>query len=187
MKKLLFVLTLCLFVLTAKAQMVVSDPGSLTFQVEKWLTEKVEIVKQSAELVAISKTLKQGIDLYQQVDGVLKQSVYIKDCFKTQMDAADLAIRYVQYNPQMIANASIYKSYGENIMYNLSQLDELGRLINIILMPGTKLTTADRMKELRSINEDMRKKKEEIILDVAKFEQVNGQELLRKRLTNRIK
>jgi len=186
MKKIFLLTVVCFSFLLVKGQAVVSDPQNLQFQISRWFEEKKEVIKQSAELVAIGRNIKKGMEIYEQVDAILKQSVYVKDCFKIQMDAADMVIKYISCDPKKLANVNTYKAFGGLIEYNLSQIDELGKLINVILSPATKMTTADRMKELRSINEEMKKKQEEIAKKIAAFEEVNSYEILKNILTKKI-
>ena len=149
------------FYCTAFGQWVVSDPALTQLSQITWAKELKQAYEQFQVLGESRDILTKSLDLYRQVNGVIKNSKMVLQVLSMQGEMLELAAK---------------EAYGEytNVLNKIMEESVLSfDLIRTIISPSVSMTDGERIKIIVDLDNKLKENRDKMLDERARFNTVN--------------
>ena len=149
------------FYCTAFGQWVVSDPALTQLSQISWAKELKQAYEQFQVLGESRDILTKSLDLYRQVNGVIKNSKMVLQVLSMQGEMLELAAKECTRSDVFTGQ----EAYGESVL----SFD----LIRTIISPSVSMTDGERIKIIVDLDNKLKENRDKMLDERARFNTVN--------------
>ena len=160
------------FYCTAFGQWVVSDPALTQLSQITWAKELKQAYEQFQVLGESRDILTKSLDLYRQVNGVIKNSKMVLQVLSMQGEMLELEAKECTRSDVFTGQ----EAYGEytNVLNKIMEESVLSfDLIRTIISPSVSMTDGERIKIIVDLDNKLKENRDKMLDERARFNTVN--------------